>query len=1166
MLPNSRALRVVVALILLVAAPFAIQSSQEASAVASPATQSVFWLGGTTAAGGDGTSATRAWSKLSEVRLPADRPVILNVIGRVVGDQQLVLPQDCIVQGSNGATIDGEFRDIRGLLRVNNPARVEFRNIKLANAVHGVYVDGAVGVCVFESCWAERMIGFGAYTHEDTNTAEGEIEFRNCVAKWCEGDGFSNRWNGKATLRNCHAAHCGPIWSTYQLDHSIAGLQDSMPYADFTAVNQVRPKITRTIYVSASSGADANSGLSPGAALASLAAAQALIQPGDRIALKRGDQWTSGTLTLVNDTEVTSYGTGRMPQLIGARNPIACAGAARVWINSVHFKDSTPGVLVSGTVANVWITGNEFNQCDTYAVSAVDAAGAGDVSFFGNSYHFNNGGDVRFEAGAYVVRAWSEKSVDAAISAPAGTAASWYIGGACVGKLRNLKIDEPRNTGIALNTSSTDNLIDGCWVNDVQASAGATSTHGVFTFGASAGQIINSTLTCQEPAAGITSIGVGLQGTGVVDVFNNTFQGLRNSGGAGEVLLDVAAAIPDVRILNNVFENRNNSAGSLYMRLAGSPVRQNSIGFDVNRLRVEYNLYRDASGTGNPTKWNVNGGDLDVLGWIAVAGVDEDLSHPDQVNYPGGFRSGLVQINLTKNWPALNYGHDARIEDEAAIAAFHYFGLDLAKAGLTDVKHDIGLRTRGENPTRGWMPGSCVNYTGSPDGYTTHQNSSMRLEGCSAVWCQNGVDFTHDQLTTADDMGLFGCEFWHCFNGGVEQAITRAFPIHDCIFVGGTDNAIDINAPASADGDVWDIDGCYFWGCEAQATCQVRSVGASITVNFRNCIFVGPRSTWSEPTLDCDELLRLSSGTNTINVQNCVFWLPHQRNMLRTTYGIRGQSSDPSLNVHNSMFFGPDETNAKYIRAANAAQLVEADGNFYHQGATATDRWQVGSALDFAGWQALNKGSGGAATDNSGQHSALRHTGRPDTGDERNVGPHRFRLVETSPLRTSALNRGAANARTWAGGMRPASGGWPVGPFVDPTTSAVRRSGDRLVLNRATLSASFGRDLPLFQNAGNRSSVGGRAMVIDRVELVSPSATPIYARIHRGPYAKGDLLWAGIVGVSGETLRSGPVECLESDDVRLSFDEQSGEVSGFLTWYAREKRGATKTTPEGIIR
>src|SRR4051794_40288333 len=105
---------------------------------------------------------------------------------------------------------------------------------------------------------------------------------------------------------------------------------------------------TRVVYVSNSQGNDANSGLSAGSPVKTLAKAQSLVRDGsaDWLLLKRGDtfesfgQWKKRGRSASEPVYIAAYGTGARPQINSATGP-----GFITYVNA-----STPGWTVNNLI------------------------------------------------------------------------------------------------------------------------------------------------------------------------------------------------------------------------------------------------------------------------------------------------------------------------------------------------------------------------------------------------------------------------------------------------------------------------------------------------------------------------------------------------------------------------------------------------------------------------------------------------------------------------------------------------------------------------------------------------------------------------------------------------------------------------------------------------
>ena len=117
------------------------------------------------------------------------------------------------------------------------------------------------------------------------------------------------------------------------------GGQLSLPSAD-----------TRTIYVSSSTGNDANNGLSPNSAVATIAEGLSLIRDGsaDHLLLKAGDTWVNQSFGWLNfsgrsGTEpilISSYGSGARPLIETPANSDVAIGALTTAVLAVTLRSS----------------------------------------------------------------------------------------------------------------------------------------------------------------------------------------------------------------------------------------------------------------------------------------------------------------------------------------------------------------------------------------------------------------------------------------------------------------------------------------------------------------------------------------------------------------------------------------------------------------------------------------------------------------------------------------------------------------------------------------------------------------------------------------------------------------------------------------------------------
>lgn len=99
---------------------------------------------------------------------------------------------------------------------------------------------------------------------------------------------------------------------------------DNAKFEAWSVADEPKRTESRTFYVSASQGSDANEGLKPSAPLASFARINAsILVPGDCVLLKRGDVWTEmlhiwGTGEKGKPLHISAYGEGAQPQIVRA--------------------------------------------------------------------------------------------------------------------------------------------------------------------------------------------------------------------------------------------------------------------------------------------------------------------------------------------------------------------------------------------------------------------------------------------------------------------------------------------------------------------------------------------------------------------------------------------------------------------------------------------------------------------------------------------------------------------------------------------------------------------------------------------------------------------------------------------------------------------------------
>jgi len=1036
-------------------------------------------------------------------------------------------PNTTVKASGSGARpiLTGADAAIYGLIRLEDSFNVLVEDVIVQRARHGVLIEGATENVTFRRVMARDMYGLGGFAHEDTAVASGRVWYDQCEVQNMEGDGFSNRGGAFDLITDAVVAHCGPIWGVHELDYRIP-VEPGL--VNYLSVATTRPVISRNVYVDTAGGDDANDGLSPNSPWATHTKINSSSLAGDRVHVKRGSDFTgSETIIAKTDQHFLPYGTGRRPYGNTFNNDTFLVNdVKRVTIEGFYFKDAAPGVLVTGDVEDIWVVDCLFDQCETFGVQANDAAGSGDVNIFGCGFHWNDDGSVHGTAGSYVISGWNCKGHDNARTIGTTAAAAWRVAGACSFKLYNVEEDDPYYRGLALEGTGSSTIF-GCWFNGPQDNAAVTVGKGIEVTTTGTTEISNTVVTIGDPGSGDSTIGVEFaDASGTNKLYNCTLQDARASGGTGSSCLTVGQTT-STDVQNCLFENRNGTASSYYVTLDADA---------TGEYTFSHNWYHDWSGAGTADAWRDDGGtaaDMAIAAWQAVDGNVEDTA-------AGGF----VTTNLTTTMPATIAGYEARIEDLSS--AIHWLGKDLQAAGLVTWTTDAGHRERGRGPSGNWMPGAWVNSTGAPDGATTHADSGMRIEDSKFSWCHHAFGFTHDQLTTEDEMALLRCTIEHAYHETFQTLFTRAFPIRDNVFKSCQGSGISINAPSGTGSDVWEITGNHFYNTGGFGTIEVATTAAGTTFNIASNIIQMPETLWwPRPSETAERGISMGGSANcTVNCDNNVLWMPFQRNGLGFMYCIRNTRTGSTLNMTNNMFFAPDESSAAYVRINSTGDIGTIDDNFYWLATTNLLGWHnAGGFVNFANWKATTN-----TPDVNAWEQTLKICGRPDVGDERFIPAEAFRVSTHSPQASAGTNRAATTRWAIQGGIRPASGNWTVGPFVaSVSTNVMLRSQRRLILSGFILASTAPlEDIPI-RLMGTPNQLDLR-MVLKSICLTESSGNRVAYVIHEGTKSEGNIVYAGAVTDGGDPGISMPIRGSIGKPLFLSFISSTGTVSGVIEW------------------
>lgn len=1028
--------------------------------------------------------------------------------------------------------IDGGDQEFYGMLYMEDVRNVWVEGIDLRRGYHGVLVMGSTYNVIFWEVDVSEMYFFGGFAHEDVSEAEGRVEYYYCTVSQVEGDGFSNRGGAFDKMVGCEVTHCGPLWGTYELSHRIP---ENTRGINYIPVTTPAPKIKRTIFVDSINGDDDNDGLSPLTAWQTVTKVNSSSLAGDRINLMNGSSF-GDTFVAKSDQWWRSWGnSGSRAQILHfGDSGIDVNDVQRVWIEGIHARDCGPFVDVTGDVNGILIFDCYSQRARTagYIVRASDATGSGEITVFNCRSVWNEDGDVFADSGDYKIRVYGLLSDEAGRSNASATSASIHIAGECNADIYDVNLYNSETNGIYIETNDEPNLILGAFVHDVEDGSATTTRRCVSITGTGAGttQIGNSVFNMPNPGSGEETNGVYIESGARVQVFNNTFQDQRTTGGSSSSSIFVNASFSgtlDVR--NNIFErlhNANNS--SYYVSLDADDVGSGLFFFN-------YNWYSDWTAAGTLNGWRDNGStpvDLSAVSWVGLSEVFDGV-----VTGQGG----LILDSICTNADATLWAHDARIDDAASSAVTaHWTGQNLLAEGLVSWDYDGGHRPRSRAPVGsngGWMPGAFINQTGSPDGATTHPDSGIHIRDTYFGWCQNGIDPTHDQVTTEDEMAVIGCTFENCYDGAFETLFTRAFPIRDNIFLDSTMPHLDAFAPSTAAGDVWEISGNYFGKADAVNSVQLRSNTAAVTYNLSNNIFVGLEGDWwARPTQDFGTILTVSSAANTIEMHGNVFWLPHMSGSLsgQEVYCVQANNSAPTINASNNLFFAADEANTLYVKYANVSNIGSWDQNFYWLATTNLSNWDTGSNVNFAAWQT-------ATSDDAGSwHQATRITARPLVGTPGDLTPEDFRVNSYSPQGKGGSVEVSAR-RAWGSSVRPESGTWSVGPFARPRADgALYWTRDSMVLSGLATEATLSKDFQIRPGAVGKTE----CVKVAGGSLANSAGTDTVAVIHEGNYDEGKVLWSGLLPSTKAAVVIPEIQGSPGRQLFLSFTTAVDDIVG----------------------
>lgn len=434
------------------------------------------------------------------------------------------------------------------------------------------------------------------------------------------------------------------------------------------------------------------------------------------------------------------------------------------------------------------------------------------------------------------------------------------------------------------------------------------------------------------------------------------------------------------------------------------------------------------------------------------------------------------------------------------------------------------------------------NSGGSDDGYTTHDSSSMECWYCTSEGDEDGFHFTGTPAAGTYNK-IVGCEVRNT-NGGLAFNLTTALlsdfrgnRVYDT-----SGNGLDWNATG---GNVLVVDQCEFYRCGGSAI-DLGGTGSAIVANS---IIVFD----ADPTAGSIYGVRSTASSSTI-LYNSTIVLPAAVGETTNMFGFYASSGVITLN--NNLFTGSDEGSGYYVRITDATtNLFESDNNTFKDTGSEDLRWWnddlVGSEeINFAAWQAYNKGNGGGTTDDDGggytEEKVIR--GDPTTDvDAPNVEDYfapRFASFETKGKVLASLIRTGYGNR-----LRSTLAPWCVGPGVfDRGGAGVFDNGrGRITFANFPLEATTGAG----QNIRiNRNSILGNLdswielKASDLMTTVSGASLGSGFMIHTGIYPdSAGVLYSGFMGASA-AFTPIDIEAPPGEDVYVTFFGTTGSVFG----------------------
>ena len=1125
--------------------------------------QKQYYIDSSAAAGGDGSinSPFDSLFDLPNNAQGSDTSIYLARGSKFFVDKHWEIYSNTTVTTYGSGTdpvINGNDNPIYGVLYMENVENVWVEGIDIERAFHGVHIDGMAKNVVFWEVDVRDIYFYGGFAHENTDKAEGRVEYYYCDVSNVEGDGFSNRGGAFDKMVGCTVTHCGPIWGTHELDFRIPSDTRGVNYIP---VNVTLPRIKREIYVDSVNGDDTNDGLSPRTAWSSVTKVNSSSLVGDRINLMNGSSW-GDTFVAKSDQWFRAWGdTGSRANITHFNDDgFLVNDVYRVMIEGLLSVNCGPFVEVTGDVSSITIADCLCSRSRSTGgfVRASSAGGSGDITLFNNRTSWNEEGDVFANDGDYNFKIYKHQSYKSGYSNTSADAACMTFEDDCNISLYESVINLSDGIGVSITSNSENNILFGNLITEctTTSTTGTISTElkcvSILGSGTGRNELANNVLVSSNPATGEDSYGAFIGGTCVVKVYNNTFQDMRDSSGDSSACLYVQntfAGSLDVR--NNIFENRQGDTSSWYVALDADDVGNGYFNF-------HYNWYSDWDAGGSPGTFN---------GWFDNGGTTANLNPTAFVSLTDVFdgvvtgEGGLILGNATTNYPATLFPSDARIDDSTEAAAAHWSGLDLFDAGLVSWNVDGGHRPRGRAPTDStygrWMPGAFINQTGSPDGATTHPDSGIYIKDCHFAWCQNGIDPTHDQATTEDEMAVIGCTFENCYDGAFETLFTRAFPIRDCVFMDSTMSHIDILAPSTAGGDVWDISGNHFGRADHTSLVNLRSNSSSVTFALSNNIFEGLEGDWwARPGQDFGRMLSVSTGSNTVELHGNVFWGRLVAGTLSgaEVYCVQADSSSPVINANNNLFYGPDEANLLYVRYANASNIGSWDQNFYWGASSNTDKWDTGSNVDFADWKTA------ISDDAASWEQADRITARPETGSPNVLTPSRFRVSSYS-AQGKAGSVEATARRAFGGAIRAEGGTWSIGPFArEREDGTLYWTRDAMVLTGFATATGLSQNFPIVLQTPERT----KSVKIKSGSLANTAGTDCVAYIHEGNFGEGKVLWSGLLASTKATIQVPELMGSPGKSLYLSFGTAVDDIVGSIR--ADVVQGGANQAPSRLTR